>query len=58
MLKYKVIINEKLEEKYMINIEKIDKIAASGNHELRLPKEYAELKTMLAKLKIIVFYTN
>lgn len=24
----------------------------SGNHELRLPKEYAELKNMLAKLKI------
>ena len=32
MLKYKVIINEKLEEKYMINIEKIDKIAASRKY--------------------------
>jgi len=32
MLKYKVIINEKLEEKYMINIEKIDNIAASRKY--------------------------
>ena len=32
MLKYKVIINEKLEEKYMINIGKIDNIAASRKY--------------------------
>lgn len=30
----------------------------SGNHELRLPKEYAELKVMLSKLKNLLTYTT
>lgn len=38
MLKYIMIINAKLEDKYMIKIEKIDKIAASRKHSYSAPQ--------------------
>ena len=38
MLKYIMIINVKLEDKYMIKIEKIDKIAASRKHSYSAPQ--------------------
>ena len=38
MLKYIVIINVKLEDNYMIKIEKIDKIAASRKHSYSAPQ--------------------
>ena len=38
MLKYIMIINVKLEDKYMIKIEKIDKVAASRKHSYSAPQ--------------------